>query len=67
MAGSGVSITVYYKTVTRVFVGQPTGANGTTTISWGVGRPRGGYAVRIVVTASYAGQFATTTTGFYAP
>ena len=62
-----VSITVYYKTVTRYFSGPLTGPNGKTQIMWSVGRPRGGYTVRIEVVATYEGQIAKTTTGFYAP
>ncbi len=65
--GADVSITVYYKTVTRAFTASPTGADGRTQISWSVGRPRGGYTVRIKVVATYQGQSASTTTGFYAP
>ena len=65
--GADVGITVYYKTVTRTFTGSPTGADGKTQISWSVGRPRGGYTVRIKVVATYQGQSASTTTGFYAP
>ncbi|MBA7676002.1 hypothetical protein ES703_84242 [subsurface metagenome] len=65
--GAEVSITVYYKTVTRAFAAMPTGADGKTRISWSVGRPRGGYTVRIKVVATYQGQNANTTTGFYAP
>lgn len=65
--GAEVSITVYYKTVTRAFTGPATGPDGKTQIMWSVGRPRGGYTVRIEVVATYQGQRATTTTGFYAP
>ena len=65
--GADVDITVYYKTVTRYFSASPTGANGKTQLSWSVGRPRGGYTVRIEVVATYRGQTARTTTGFYAP
>jgi beta-lactamase superfamily II metal-dependent hydrolase len=65
--GADVGITVYYKTVTRTFTASPTGSNGKTQISWSVGRPRGGYTVRIEVVATYQGQTASTTTGFYAP
>jgi len=65
--GADVGITVYYKTVTRTFTASPTGSDGKTQISWSVGRPRGGYTVRIKVAATYQGQTASTTTGFYAP
>jgi len=65
--GADVSITVYYKTVTRYFSGPLTGPDGKTQIMWSVGRPRGGYTVRIEVVATYKGQTAKTATGFYAP
>ncbi len=65
--GAEVRITVYYKTVTRAFTASPTGADGRTQISWSVGRPRGGYTVRIEVVATYREQTASSTTGFYAP
>ncbi|MBA7571078.1 hypothetical protein ES708_12834 [subsurface metagenome] len=65
--GAAVGITVYYKTVTRTFTASPTGSDGKTQISWSVGRPRGGYTVRIEVVATYQSQTASTTTGFYAP
>ena len=65
--GADVGITVYYKTVTRAFTASPTGSDGKTQISWSVGRPRGGYTVKIKVVATYQGQSASTTTGFYAP
>ncbi len=65
--GADVGITVYYKTVTRTFTASPTGSDGKTQISWSVGRPRGGYTVKIKVVATYQGQSASTTTGFYAP
>lgn len=65
--GAEVGITVYYRTVTRTFDAPPTGADGKTQISWSVGRPRGGYTVKIDVVARYEGQTATATTGFYAP
>ncbi len=65
--GADVSITVYYKTVTRAFTASPTRADGKTQVSWSVGRPRGGYTVRIKVVATYQGQTASTITGFYAP
>ena len=66
--GAEVSIRVRYKTVTRAFkAASPTGTDGMTQLQWSVGRPRGGYTVRIIVTARYQDQTATTTTGFYAP
>lgn len=65
--GADVSITVHYKTVTRYFSGPLTGPDGKTQIMWSIGRPGGGYTVRIEVVATYKGQTAKTTTGFYAP
>lgn len=65
--GADVTITVYYETVTRYFSGSLTGPDGKTQIMWSVGRPRGGYTVRIEVVVTYKGQTAKTTTGFYAP
>ena len=66
--GAEVSITVYYKTVTRAFTAaSPTGPDGKTQLSWSVGPPRGGYTVRKEVLASYQGESGRTTTGFYAP
>ena len=54
-----MSIKVHDKMVTRSFAApSPTGPDGKTQLSWSVGRPRGGYTVRINVTATYQGQTA---------
>jgi len=60
VSGATVSFSVAYKSVTKNFDGNPTGADGKSTTSWDVGGPTKGFEIKVTVKVTFGSETATT-------